>query len=82
VGVSVLALLAVVVRKGGGMIVIANRVRVVVVMVSALAVAAGLLTLALLEKPAQAQAETITSNDRSTFNLPSSAWKACSRKDA
>jgi hypothetical protein len=69
VGVSVLALLAVVVRKGGGMIVIPNRVRVVVVMVSALALAAGLLTLALLEKPAQAQAETIMSNDRSTFNL-------------
>jgi hypothetical protein len=67
VGVSVLALLAVVVRKGGGMIVIANRVRVVVVMVSALALAGGLLTLALLEKPAQAQAETITDKDRSTF---------------
>jgi hypothetical protein len=33
-------------------------------MVSALALAAGLLTLALLEKPAQAQAETITSTDR------------------
>jgi hypothetical protein len=28
----------------------------------------GLLTLALLEKPAQAQAETITTRDRSTFN--------------
>jgi hypothetical protein len=70
VGVSVLALLAVVVRKGGGMIIIANRVRVVVVMVSALAVAGGLLTLALLEKPAQAQAETITDNDRSTFDGP------------
>jgi hypothetical protein len=68
VGVSVLALLAVVVRKGGGMIVIPNRVRVVVVMVSALAVAAGLLTLALLEKPAQAQAETITSTDRDTVS--------------
>jgi hypothetical protein len=68
VGVSVLALLAVVVRKGGGMIVIPNRVRVVVVMVSALALAAGLLTLALLEKPAQAQAETITSTDRETIS--------------
>jgi hypothetical protein len=68
VGVSVLALLAVVVGKGGGMIVIANRVRVVVVMVCALAVAGGLLTLALLEKPAQAQAETITTQNRSTFN--------------
>ena len=72
VGVSVLALLAVVVGKGGGMIVIANRVRVVVVMVSALAVAGGLLTLAVvLAKPAQAQAETIMDNDRSTFNLTS-----------
>jgi hypothetical protein len=68
VGVSVLALLAVVVRKGGGMIVIPNRVRVVVVMVSALALAAGLLTLTLLSKPAQAQAETVTDTDRSTFS--------------
>jgi hypothetical protein len=64
VGVSVLALLALVVGKGGGMIVIPNRVRVVVVMVSALALAAGLLTLALLEKPAQAQAQTFTDTDR------------------
>ena len=51
------------------MVVIPNRVRVVMV-VSALALAAGLLTLALLEKPAQAQAETITDNDRSTFDGP------------
>jgi hypothetical protein len=50
------------------MIVIPNRVRVVVVMASALALAAGLLTLALLAKPVQAQVEPITSNDRSTFN--------------
>jgi hypothetical protein len=49
------------------MIVIPNRGRVVAV-ISALALAAGLLTLALLAKPAQAQAETTTSNDRSTFN--------------
>jgi hypothetical protein len=45
------------------MMVIPNHVRVVVVvMVSALA--AGLLTLALLAKPAQARAATFTSNDR------------------
>jgi hypothetical protein len=36
--------------------------------VSALAVAAGLLTLALLDKPAQARAETTTTQDRNTFN--------------
>ena len=49
------------------MIVIPNRVRVVVV-VSALALAAGLLTLALLAKPTQAQAETITSTERLPLN--------------
>ena len=50
------------------MIVIPARVKVVVVMVSALALAAGLLTLTLLAKPAQAHAETVTSQDRTTFN--------------
>jgi len=38
-----------------------------VVVVSALALAAGLLTLALLAKPAQAQAETVTDTHRSLF---------------
>jgi hypothetical protein len=38
------------------------------VVVSALALAAGLLTLALLATPTQARAETITSHDRTTFN--------------
>jgi ABC-type phosphate transport system substrate-binding protein len=47
------------------MVVIPNRVRVVLV-VSALALAAGLLTLALLGKPAQAQAETFTDTTRET----------------
>jgi hypothetical protein len=46
--------------------IIPNRVRVVAV-ISALALAGGLLTLALLAKPTQAQAETITDNYRSTF---------------
>jgi hypothetical protein len=55
------------------MLVIPARVKVVVVMVSALALAAGLLTLALLSKPAQAQAETITTQDRSTFTQLSGA---------
>jgi hypothetical protein len=45
------------------MIAIPNRVRVVVV-VSALALAAGLLTLALLAKPTQAQAQSDTLNER------------------
>jgi hypothetical protein len=53
VGVSVPALLAVVVRKGGGMMVIPNRGRVVAVLF-ALALVGGLLTLAVLVKPAWA----------------------------
>ena len=48
------------------MLVIPARVKVVVVMVCALAIAAGLLTLSLLAKPAQAQAQPITSTDRET----------------
>jgi hypothetical protein len=49
------------------MTVIANRWRVLALMF-ALVLAGGLLTLALLEKPAQAQAETITSTDEYTFD--------------
>jgi hypothetical protein len=45
-------------------LVIPTRVKVVEVMVSELAVAAGLLTLSLLSKPAQAEADTETFNDR------------------
>jgi len=45
------------------MVAMPNRMRLVVVM-SALALAAGLLTLALLAKPTQAQAETATVNER------------------
>jgi hypothetical protein len=45
------------------MLVIPARVKAVVVMVSALAVAAGLLTLALLAKPAQTQADIETFNE-------------------
>jgi hypothetical protein len=48
------------------MIVIPNRARVVALML-ALALAGGLLTLVLLAKPTQAQAEPITDNYRSTF---------------
>jgi hypothetical protein len=59
------------------MIVIPNSVRVVAV-ISALALAGGLLTLALLVKPAQAQAETITDTDRSTFNKP---WISCTGEE-
>jgi hypothetical protein len=49
------------------MIVIPNHMRVVMV-VSALALAAGLLTLALLSKPAQGQAETTTTTERVPFS--------------
>ena len=49
------------------MIVIPNRVSVVAAM-SALGLAVGLLTLALLASPAQAQAETTTDHVRNTFN--------------
>jgi hypothetical protein len=49
------------------MLVIPNRVNIVAVM-SALALVVGLLTLALPANPAQSQAETITTNDHSTFN--------------
>jgi hypothetical protein len=48
------------------MVVIPTRVRVVVV-VAALALAAGLLTLALLTKPTQAKAESFTASDWSAF---------------
>jgi hypothetical protein len=48
------------------MVAMTNRMRLVVVM-SALALAAGLLTLALLAKPTQAQAETETFNERFPF---------------
>ena len=51
------------------MVLIPNRVRVLMV-VSALALAAGLLTLAVvLAKPAQAQAQPVTSTDRDTFSF-------------
>ena len=49
------------------MVVIPNRVRLVMV-VSALALAAGLLTLSLLSKPAQGQAETTTTTERVPFS--------------
>jgi hypothetical protein len=49
------------------MIVIPNRVSVVAAM-SALGLAVGLLTLALLASPAQTQAETTTDHVRDTFN--------------
>jgi hypothetical protein len=49
------------------MLVIPTRVKVVVVMVCALALAGGLLTLTLLAKPAQAQAETIKDMYRDPF---------------
>jgi hypothetical protein len=55
------------------MVVLPNRVRVVMV-VSGLALAASLLTLAVvLAKPAQAQAETFTDTDRSTFTFYTSS---------
>jgi len=54
------------------MIVIPNRLRVVAVM-SALALAGGLLTLVLLVKPAQAQADTFTDIDRSTYTFYTSS---------
>jgi hypothetical protein len=53
--------------EGIDMLVIPNRVKVIAVMVTALALAAGLLTLALLAKPAQAQADTTRVNDRIPF---------------
>jgi hypothetical protein len=56
------------------MMVIPNRARVVAVML-ALALAGGLLMLSLLAKPAQAQAETTTSTDHSTFNT--SVFNGC-----
>ncbi len=50
------------------MVAMTNRMRLVVV-VSALALAAGLLTLALLAKPTQAQAQTETFNERFAFEF-------------
>ena len=60
------------------MAVMPNRVRVVVV-VSALAFAAGLLTLALLAKPTEAQGQTETTSDRTPFAF--STWNPYTGED-